>query len=167
MWSAPSRPNSNARKELTGDRGAAGASRPDRDPGAARAGVLLLVVLALAPPAAAQVALGGVMRFATADVAFHGGFGGVAVDVWGVVEPYGYVSQDAGVWAIQAGIAAPIVRRETVRVSGNGNQKRDLCGHLKRDPPGEVRRGESEPAAPRESSSTTGFRQYVNPCPPW
>ena len=50
---------------------------------------------------------------------------------------------------------------------GNGNQKRDLCGHLKRDPPGEVRRGESEPAAPRESSSTTGFRQYVNPCPPW
>ena len=117
MWSAPSRPNSNARKELTGDRGAAGASRPDRDPGAARAGVLLLVVLALAPPAAAQVALGGVMRFATADVAFHGGFGGVAVDVWGVVEPYGYVSQDAGVWAIQAGIAAPIVRRETVRVS--------------------------------------------------
>ncbi|MCY4659202.1 MAG: hypothetical protein OXF93_05235 [Acidobacteria bacterium] len=41
----------------------------------------------------------------------------MAVDVGGVVEPYGYVSQDAGVWAIQAGIAAPIVRRETVRVS--------------------------------------------------
>ena len=54
-----------------------------------------------------------------------------------------------------------------IAFDGNGNQKRDLCGHLKRDPPGEVRRGESEPAAPRESSSTTGFRQYVNPCPPW
>ena len=54
-----------------------------------------------------------------------------------------------------------------VALFGNGNQKRDLCGHLKRDPPGEVRRGESEPAAPRESSPTTGFRQYVNPCPPW
>ena len=78
--------------------------------------LLLVLLLALAPPAAAQVALGGVMRFATADVAFHGGFGGVAVEVWGV-EPYGYLSPDAGVWAIQAGVASPIVRRETVRVS--------------------------------------------------
>ena len=88
----------------------------DRDRGAAGVLVLLLLVFALAPPAAAQVAVGGVMRFAAADVAFLGGFGGVAVDVWRV-EPYGYVSQDAGVWAIQAGVAAPVVRREMVRVS--------------------------------------------------
>ncbi len=111
--SALNRPNSNARKELTGDRSAAGAPRPDRAPGTARAVLLLLLALALAPPAAA---LGGVMRFATAEVAFHGGFGGVAFDVWRV-EPYGYLSQDAGVWAIQAGVAAPVVRRERVRVS--------------------------------------------------
>ena len=116
MRSALNRPNSNARKELTGDRSAAGAPRPDRAPGTARAVLLLLLALALAPPAAAQVALGGVMRFATAEVAFHGGFGGVAFDVWHV-EPYGYLSQDAGVWAIQAGVAAPVVRRERVRVS--------------------------------------------------
>ena len=116
MGSAEIRPNSNARQELTRDQGSAGASRPDRDSGTARAVLLLVLLLALAPPAAAQVALGGVMRFATADVAFHGGFGGVAVEVWGV-EPYGYLSQDAGVWAIQAGVGAPIVRRETVRVS--------------------------------------------------
>ena len=62
--SAEIRPNSNARQELTDvDRGA-GQERPVpiRDPGACRfAGVLLLVVLALAPPAAAQVALGGVI----------------------------------------------------------------------------------------------------------
>ena len=69
-----------------------------------------------APPAVAQVAVGGVMRFATADVGFNGGFGGVAVDVWRL-EPYGYLSHDAGVWAIQAGVAAPVVRREAVRVS--------------------------------------------------
>ena len=54
--------------------------------------LLLLLAITLAPPAAAQVALGGVMR-------------------------YGYLSQDAGVWAIQAGVAAPVVRRERVRVS--------------------------------------------------
>ena len=70
----------------------------------------------LAQPAAAQVAVGGVMRFATTEVAFNGGFGGAAVDVW-LLEPYGYLSYDAGVWAIQAGVAAPVVRRETVRVA--------------------------------------------------
>ena len=87
-----------------------------RNPGTVRVLILLLLGFALAPPAAAQVAVGGVMRFATADVAFPGGFGGVAVDVWGF-EPYGYLSQDAGVWAIQLGVAAPVVRREMVRVS--------------------------------------------------
>ena len=116
MRTALNRPNSNARKELTGDRSAAGAPRPDRAPGTARAVLLLLLALALAPPAAAQGDLGGVMRFATAEVAFHGGFGGVAFDVWRV-EPYGYLSQDAGVWAIQAGVAAPVVRRESPWVS--------------------------------------------------
>ena len=90
--------------------------------------LLLLLALALAPPAAAQVALGGVMRFATAEVAFHGGFGGVAFDVWRV-EPYGYLSQDAGVWAIQAGVAAPVVRRE----KGAGLPP---PGHQHGDPPG-------------------------------
>ena len=96
MRSALNRPNSNARKELTGDRGAAGASRPDRAPGTARAVLLLLLVLALAPPAAAQVALGGVMRFATAEVAFHGGFGGVAFDVWRVEPRLGTSTAIAG-----------------------------------------------------------------------
>ena len=56
------------------------------------------------------------MRFATADVAFNGGFGGVVFEVWRV-EPFGYVSHDAGVWAIQAGVSAPVVRRETVQIA--------------------------------------------------
>ena len=56
------------------------------------------------------------MRFATDEVAFIGGFGGLAADVW-LVEPFAYLSHDAGVWAIQAGAAVPIVRLETVRVS--------------------------------------------------
>ena len=76
----------------------------------------ILLVFALATPAAGQVATGGVMRFATDEVAFIGGFGGVAADVW-LVEPFAYLSYDAGVWAIQAGAAAPVVRLETVRVS--------------------------------------------------
>ena len=56
------------------------------------------------------------MRFATDEVAFIGGFAGVAADVW-LIEPFGYLSHDAGVWAIQAGASAPVVRLETVRVS--------------------------------------------------
>ena len=71
---------------------------------------------ALQAPAAAQVAAGGVMRFATDEVAFIGGFAGVAADVW-LIEPFGYLSHDAGVWAIQAGASVPVVRLETVRVS--------------------------------------------------
>ena len=42
----------------------------------------LLLLFALATPAAGQVAAGGVMRFSTDEVAFMGGFGGVAADVW-------------------------------------------------------------------------------------
>ena len=44
---------------------------------------MALLIAASAPPAAAQVALGGVMRFATEDVAFTGGFGGLAVNTSG------------------------------------------------------------------------------------
>ena len=76
----------------------------------------LLLLFALATPAAGQIATGGVMRFATDEVAFIGGFGGLAADVW-LIEPFAYLSHDAGVWAIQAGAAAPVVRLETVRVS--------------------------------------------------
>ena len=56
------------------------------------------------------------MRFATDEVAFIGGFAGVAADVW-LIEPFGYLSHDADVWAIQAGASVPVVRLETVRVS--------------------------------------------------
>ena len=76
----------------------------------------LLLLFALATPAAGQIATGGVMRFSTDEVAFIGGFGGLAADVW-LIEPFAYLSHDAGVWAIQAGAAAPVVRLETVRVS--------------------------------------------------
>lgn len=80
---------------------------------------LLIVTLALtfaAPAGAADgVVAGGVMRFATGEVAFAGGFGGMAVEVWSV-EPYGYLSHDAGVWAIQAGVAVPVMRMEAARV---------------------------------------------------
>ena len=44
--------------------------------------VCLLLGAGFAAPAAAQVAVGGVMRFAATDVAFNGGFAGAAVDVW-------------------------------------------------------------------------------------
>ena len=92
------------------------APRPAPNSGTVGVLVCLLLGFGLAPPAAAQVAVGGVMRFATPEVAFNGGFGGATVDVW-LLEPYGYLSYDAGVWAIQAGVATPVVRREIVRVS--------------------------------------------------
>ena len=94
--------------------GSALESTATRLPRASIAAILLL--FALATPAAGQIATGGVMRFATDEVAFIGGFGGVAADVW-LVEPFAYLSHDAGVWAIQAGAAAPVVRLEMVRVS--------------------------------------------------
>lgn len=71
----------------------------------------LLLLFALATPAAGQVATGGVMRFATDEVAFIGGFGGVAADVW-LLEPFAYLSHNAGVWAVQAGAAVPVFRLE-------------------------------------------------------
>ncbi len=119
---ARNRPNFNTESRLTlNGRGPAGerhGSALERNaPGPRRASIAaILVLFALATPAAGQVATGGVMRFATDEVAFIGGFGGVAADVW-LVEPFAYLSYDAGVWAIQAGAAAPVVRLETVRVS--------------------------------------------------
>ena len=79
--------------------------------------LIAVFLLALAAPAAAAdgVVVGGTMRFATGEAAFIGGFGGVAVDVWGL-EPYGYLSHDADVWAIQAGVAVPVIRLEAARV---------------------------------------------------
>ena len=47
---------------------------------------------------------------------------------------------------------APAINREHARQvaeHGNGNPKRDPCGHVKRDPP-RIRREESGPAVPRE-----------------
>ena len=116
------RPNSNTESRLTPNGGGPAEERPGsvlestatRLPMASIAALLLL--FALATPAAGQVATGGVMRFATDEVAFLGGFGGVAADVW-LVEPFAYLSYDAGVWAVQAGAVAPVVRLETVRVS--------------------------------------------------
>ena len=61
-------------------------------PGPGVAVFVALLIAASAAPAAAQVALGGGMRFDAADVAFTGGFGGLAVDVRRV-EPYGYASR--------------------------------------------------------------------------
>lgn len=77
-----------------------------------------LLASVLAAPAAAQggYLTGGAMRFSTEDVAFGGGYGGLVFDLWRV-EPYGYLSYDAGVWAVQTGIAFPIVRLEVVRLS--------------------------------------------------
>ena len=54
----------------------------------------LLLLFAFATPAPGQVATGGVMRFATDEVAFIGGFGGVAADVW-LVEPFAYLAMAA------------------------------------------------------------------------
>ena len=75
---------------------------------------MFFLFFALQLPAAAHHAAGGVMRFATDEVAFIGGFAGVAADVW-LIEPFGYLSHNAGVWAIQAGASVPVVRLETVR----------------------------------------------------
>ena len=119
---ALNRPNPHERNGLTRNRRHPASVPPRPRSGrkrtpAARASILaFLLFFALEGPAAAQVATGGVMRFATDEVAFIGWFAGVAADVW-LIEPFGYLSHDAGVWAIQAGASVPVVRLETVRVS--------------------------------------------------
>ena len=112
MGSAVDPPNHNTRRNLTP---AAVAGRRAR-PGPGIAAFVALLIAAPAAPAAAEVAPGGGMRFNAAQVAFTGGFGGLAVDVWRV-EPHGCLSHDAGVRAVQAGAAVPVVRREAVGVS--------------------------------------------------
>ena len=77
--------------------------------------VFLLALAAPTTAAADGVVVGGAMRFVSDEAAFIGGFGGVAVEVWGM-EPYGYLSHDADVWAIQAGIAIPVIRLDVARV---------------------------------------------------
>ena len=78
------------------------------------------------------------MRFSTDEVAFIGGFGGLAADIW-LIEPFTYLSHDAGVWAIQAGAAAPVVRlRDRARldpasVVGDGHL-RSACRDVRDGP---------------------------------
>ena len=73
--------------------------------------LVLVVLLVSAVPAAAQerIALGGPMRFSTEDIAFVGWFVGAQANVWRV-EPFGYLSEDADVWAIVTGAAVPVWR---------------------------------------------------------
>ena len=80
--------------------------------------LVLLVLLLSAVPAAAQerIALGGPMRFSTGDIAFTGWFVGAQGDVWRV-EPFGYLSEDADVWAIVTGAAVPVWRGDLGRLS--------------------------------------------------
>ena len=115
------RPNFNSSSGLTPNGGLPAGAPPGsalernatRLPKASIAALLLL--FALATPAAGQIAT-GFSTDETDELAFIGGFGGLAADVW-LIEPFAYLSHDAGVWAIQAGAAAPVVRLETVRVS--------------------------------------------------
>ncbi len=79
--------------------------------------VAVLVVAATAPAAAQdRIVLGGPMRFSTGEVAFVGWFAGVAGDVWRV-EPFGYLSEDADVWAVVTGAGIPIWRGAAGRLS--------------------------------------------------
>ena len=56
------------------------------------------------------------MRFSTDDIAIVGWFVGAQADVWRV-EPFGYLSEDGGVWAIVTGAAAPVWRGRLGRLS--------------------------------------------------
>ena len=79
----------------------------------------LVLLLVFAVPAAAQeqrIALAGPMHFSTEDVAFVGWFVGAQADVWRV-EPFGYLSEDADVWAIVTGAAVPVWRGGLGRLS--------------------------------------------------
>ena len=76
--------------------------------------LILIALLAAATcvPAAAQerVVLGGPMRFsADSGPAFMGWFVGGSGDVWRI-EPFGYLSEDADVWAVVTGVAVPVRR---------------------------------------------------------
>ena len=73
--------------------------------------LVLVIVLLAAVPVAAQdrIVLGGPMRFSSGDIAFRGWFVGAAADVWRV-EPFGYLSEDADVWAIVTGAGVPVWR---------------------------------------------------------
>ena len=56
------------------------------------------------------------MRSATHDIAFVGWFVGAHTDVWRV-EPFGYLSEDADVWAIMTGAVVPVWRGGLGRLS--------------------------------------------------
>ena len=79
---------------------------------------VLAGLLAATVPAAAQdrIVLAGPMRFSNEEVAFRGWFGGAQADLWRV-EPFGYLSEDADVWAIVAGVAVPVWRGGRGRLS--------------------------------------------------
>ena len=78
----------------------------------------LLAMLATATQVTAQdrIVLGGPMRFSAGDTAFAGWFVGGAADVWRV-EPFGYLSEDADVWAIVTGAGIPVWRGAVGRLS--------------------------------------------------
>ena len=80
--------------------------------------LVLVVLLVAAAPAAAQerIVLGGPLRFSAGDIAFAGWFAGAHADVWRV-EPFGYLSEDADVWAVVTGAAVPVVRGPLGRLS--------------------------------------------------
>ncbi len=133
MLSAADPPNHNTRRNLTP---AAAVGRGVRT-GPGIAVFVALLIAAAATLAAAQVALGGGMRFDAEDVAFTGGFGGLAADIRRV-GPYGCLSRDAGVRAVPAGVAVPVVRREAVRVSLRAGTSTSVAGSGRRAgrPPG-------------------------------
>ena len=80
--------------------------------------LLLAALLLAAVPAAAQdrIVLAGPMRFSNDEVAFRGWFGGAEADIWRL-ESFGYLSEDADVWAIVAGVALPVLRGPRGRLS--------------------------------------------------
>ena len=79
-------------------------------------GFAVAIVLAQSVAAQDRIVLGGPMRFSSGDGAFLGGFVGVAADVWRL-EPFAYLSEDGGVWAMQTGAGIPLVRGDKGRLS--------------------------------------------------
>ena len=80
--------------------------------------IVLFTLLVCAVPVAAQerIALGGPLRFSTEDISLVGWFAGAHADIWRV-EPFGYLSEDADVWAIVTGAAVPVWRGARGRLS--------------------------------------------------